>query len=142
MEGESFNNKTLTTENDARLDSKANGLRGGRFSQTRFDVKIFNPHAKSCPKTISGAFKYHESVKTSKYQQRYLDAEHSSFVPLIFASTEGAAPDSTKTVQKLAEKLNEKENESFSDSINYVRTEISFTLLTSAILSLSGCKRL
>ena len=142
MEGESFNNKTTTTENDARLDSKANGFWGGRFSRTLYDVKIFNPHAKSCPKTISGAFKYHESVKTLKYQQRILDVEHSSFVPVIFSSTGGAAPGSTKTVQKLAEKLSEKQNESYSDTINYLRTKISFTLLTSAILCLRGCKKL
>ena len=40
---------------DARLDIKANGLWGGRFSRTFFDVKIFKPQAKSCPKTISDA---------------------------------------------------------------------------------------
>ena len=60
LEGESFHNKTTTTEDDARLDIKANGLWGGRFSRTVFDVKIFNPHAKSCPKTVSDAYKYHE----------------------------------------------------------------------------------
>ena len=96
LEGEIFRNKTTTTEDDARLDSKANGLWGGRFSRTFFDVKIFNAHAKSCPKTISDAYKYHESVKTFKYQQRILDVEHSSFVPPIFACTGGAAPGSTK----------------------------------------------
>ena len=45
---ESFHNKTTTTEDDARLDINANGLWGGRFSRTYFDVKIFNHHAKSC----------------------------------------------------------------------------------------------
>ena len=99
LEGESFHNRTTTTEDDARLDIKANVLWGGRFSRTFFDVKIFNPHAKSCPKTISHAYKYHESVKTLKYQQRILDVEHSSFVPLIFACTEKAAPGSTKSKQ-------------------------------------------
>ena len=48
-----------------------------------------------------------------------LDLEHSSFVPLFFACTGGAAPGSTKTVQKLAEKLSEKRNESYSGTINY-----------------------
>ena len=115
LDDQSFHNKT---EDDARLDIKANGLWGGRFSRTFFDVKIFNPHAKSCPKTISDAYKYHESVRTLKYQQRVLDDEHSSFVPLIFACTERAAPGSTKTVQKLAEKLSEKRNESYSYTIN------------------------
>ena len=82
------------------------------------------------------------SVKTLKYQRRILDVEHSSFVPLIFACTGGAAPGSTKTVQKLAEKLSEKRNESYSDTINFIRTKISFALLRSAILCLRGCKKL
>ena len=43
LEGESFHNKTTTTEDDARLDIKANGLWGGRFSRTFFDVKISTP---------------------------------------------------------------------------------------------------
>ena len=79
LEGESFHNKTTTTEDDARLVIKANGLWGGRFSRTFFDVKFFNPHAKSCPKTISDAYKYLERVKTLKYQQRILDVLYSLF---------------------------------------------------------------
>ena len=55
--------------------------------------------------------------------------DHSSFVSLNFACTGGAAPGSTKTVQKLAEKLSEKRNESYSDTINYKRTKINFALL-------------
>ena len=114
----------------------------GRFSRTFFDVEIFNPHAESCPKTISDSYKYHESVKILKYQQRILDVEHCSFVQLIFACTGGAAPGSTKTVQKLAEKLSEKRNESYSDTINYISTKMSFALLRSAILCFRGCKKL
>ena len=47
------------TFNDANLgvSNKANGLWGSRFRRTFFDVNIFNPHAKSCPKTISDAYK-------------------------------------------------------------------------------------
>ena len=71
LEGETFHNKTTTTENDARLDIKANGLWGGRFSRTFFDVKIFNPQAKSCPKTISDVYKYHESVKKLNTNKKF-----------------------------------------------------------------------
>ena len=59
LEGKSFDNKTTTTENEARLDIKANGLWETRFNRTFFDVKIFNPHAKSCPRTIKEAYKLH-----------------------------------------------------------------------------------
>ena len=48
LEGESFDNRKTTTEDEARLDIKANGLWETRFNRTFFDVKILNPHAKSC----------------------------------------------------------------------------------------------
>ena len=115
---------------------------GKPIQPTFFDVKIFKPHAKTCPKIISDAYKYHESVKTLKYQQRILDVEHISFVPLIFACTGGAALGSTITIQKQAEKLSEKRNESYSNAIHNIRTITSFALLRSAILCLRGCRKL
>ena len=108
LEGESFENKTTTTEDDARLDIKANGLWESRFSRTFFDVKIFNPHAKSCPKTIKEAYKYHDSMKKLKYEQRIIDVENSSFNPLIFACTGGAGPSASKVMARLALKISEK----------------------------------
>ena len=136
LQGESFDNKTTSTEDDARLDIKANGLWGSRFCRTFFDVKIFNPHAKSCPKNTKEAYKYHENVKKLKYEQRILDIEQSSFTPLIFSCTGGAGPGATKTMQKLAERLSEKRNDTYQDTMNYLRTKISFALLRSAILCL------
>ena len=47
LQGEKFVNNSTTTDEDARLDVKTNGLWGSRFSRTFFDVKIFNPHAKT-----------------------------------------------------------------------------------------------
>ena len=70
LDGEIFSSNSTTTDDDARLDIKANGLWGSRFNSTFFDVKIFNPHAKSCPKTIKDAYKYHESIKRNKYEER------------------------------------------------------------------------
>ena len=50
------------------------------FPMYEFSTPMLNPALK-----LSDAYKYHESVKTLKYQRRILDMEHSSFVPLIFA---------------------------------------------------------
>ena len=47
LQGESFVINSTTRDEDARLDVKANGLWGSRFSRTFFDVKVFNPHAKT-----------------------------------------------------------------------------------------------
>ena len=45
LDGENFSINSTTTDDDARLDIKANGLWGSRFNRTFFDLKIFNPHA-------------------------------------------------------------------------------------------------
>ena len=68
LEGESFVNRTTATDDEARLDFKANGLWETRFNPTVFDVKIFNPHAKSCTRTIKEAYKLHEAQKRLKYE--------------------------------------------------------------------------
>ena len=45
--------KSATTDNDARLDVKWNGLWESRFNRTFFDVTIFNPLSKSFPESSS-----------------------------------------------------------------------------------------
>ena len=50
LQGETFDNKTTCSDEEARPDIKANGLWGQRFERTFFDVKIFDPLAKSCPR--------------------------------------------------------------------------------------------
>ena len=52
LQDENFANRTNNAEDDARLDIKANGFFDSRFSRAFFDVKMFNPFAKSCPRGI------------------------------------------------------------------------------------------
>ena len=112
LQGESFVNNSTTIDEDARVDVKVNGLWGSRLSRTFFDVKVFNPHAKTSRRLLKDAYKYHESLKNSKYhQQRVLQVEESSFCPPIFGCTSGAAPAATGTMQRIAEKLSEKRHE-------------------------------
>ena len=75
LDKEIFPSNSTTIDDDARLDIKANGLWGSRFNRTFFDVKIFNPHAKSCPKTIKESYKYYESIKRNKYEKRIRKTE-------------------------------------------------------------------
>ena len=124
LQGESFIHKTTSTDENARQDIKANGLWGSRFSCYFFDVKIFNPIAKSCPKNSVEAYKYHDSLKCLKYEQRILDVEKSDFVPLVF-SCMGAGPSATRAITQLASKIADKE-ESYSEAITYIRTKLCF----------------
>ena len=98
------------------LDIKANGLWGFRFISTFFDVKIFNPHAKSCPKTIKDAYKYHESIKRNKYEERIRETEHSSFNALVFACSGGAGPSAARVMKQIATKISEKRGEPYADT--------------------------
>ena len=38
---------TANTQDRARLDIAANGVWGGTFERTYFDLRVFNPHAPS-----------------------------------------------------------------------------------------------
>jgi len=142
LQGETFDKKTTCTDEEARLDIKANGLWGQKFERTYFDVKIFNPLAKSCPKTVREAYKYHEEIKKAKYEQRIREVENSSFNPIIFACTGGAGPSASKIMKKLAEKIGQKKKESYADTLAYIRTRVSFALLKSAVLCIRGCRSL
>ena len=50
LQGETFAIRTTTIDDDARLDIKANDFFDSCFSRTFFDVKKFDPYAKSCPR--------------------------------------------------------------------------------------------
>ena len=117
LEGEPFDHRITCTEDEARLDIKGSGLWVSRFCRTFFDVKIFNPHAASCPRNIKDACKQQESQKKLKYEQRIVDVEHSTFNPLIFACTGEARPSASEVISRLALKISEKGYDSYSDAI-------------------------
>ena len=52
LQGETLANRGNTTDDNARLDIKAYSLFDLRFSRTFCDVKVFNPYAKGCPRSI------------------------------------------------------------------------------------------
>ena len=137
LQGETFALKSTTTDDDARLDIKANGLWESRFNKTYFDVKIFNPLAKICPESSSEAYKYHESIKKNKWEQRVTEVEKATFCPLVFACTGGAGPSASNALKQLASKLSARKEDSHAD----LRT-ISFALLRISILCICGSRTL
>ena len=56
------------------------GNRGSK--KTYFDLRISNPFSKICPESGSEAYKYHESIKKNKYEQRITELENKHFVRL------------------------------------------------------------
>ena len=84
LQGESLIHKSTSTDENARLDNKSNGLWGLRLDCFSFDVKIVNPLANSCPKDSVEEYKYRESLKCLKCEQRIIDAEKSKFSARVF----------------------------------------------------------
>ena len=75
LEGETFGNKSTSTDDEARLDIEASGLFDSRFCRTFFDVKIFNLFANSCSKQYQEAYKHHKASKKRKDEQRIINIE-------------------------------------------------------------------
>ena len=63
LEDETSPSNATTADDDARLVIKATGLRENSCVPTFFDVKIFNPLTKACPKSLPDAYRYHESIR-------------------------------------------------------------------------------
>ena len=138
---EDFVYSTANRQDGARLDIVANGLWGGRFERTYFDVRVFNPLAPSYYQSdLSSTFRLHERAKKREYGQRVLDVEHSSFTPLVFSATGGLGPEADTCYKRLATLLCAKWNNSYNSTLRWLRCRLSFSLLRSAIQSIRGSR--
>ena len=87
----------------------ANGVCGGRYENTFFDVRVFNPHAPSNKnQTTSACYRKHEREKKRAYEQRIREMEHSSFTPLVLSATGGMGREATCFYKRLASMLAQK----------------------------------
>ena len=102
-----------------------------------FDVRIFHPTATSNA-AVNDPFHKHELEKKRTYNQRIIDVEKATFVPLVF-STNGAMGKEAETFNKrLATLLSQKRNISYSDAMSFVRRKIRFSILRTSLISLRG----
>ena len=63
-----------------------------------------------------------------------------NFTPLIFTTTEGMAPECQMFHSRLAELIATKEAEEYSNTMNWLRVKISFSLIKSALVCLRGSR--
>ena len=126
------------TDHGARLDVSARGIYG-TFERTFIDIRVTHPN---CPsnvfKPIANIYREHEHSKKAEYEERILQSEKASFIPLVFTTLGGMAPACHKMNQKLAEKIADKKNEKYAAVINHVRTRLRFSLLRGILVSLTG----
>jgi len=67
---------------------------------------------------------------SSKYNQRVMDIEKSSFNTLVFTTTGGMTPECNRQNKKTGrKKIAEKRRESYASLMTYVRTKLRFRLV-------------
>ncbi len=74
------------------------------------------------------------------YNDRVLQVEKASFVPLVYTTSGGMSPQCEKVHKRIAELVSHKRNELYSDVINHIRTRLRFALLKSILVSVRGAR--
>ena len=109
---EQFQRRSTITDDNARVDIRANGFWGERFETAFFDVRVFNALAASSRSTsLAACYRNHESMKCNHYEEQIRCMEHSSFTLLVFSIFGGAGPLATVALKNLAACLAEKKGD-------------------------------
>ena len=130
--------QSSNTADKARLDISAVGV-WSQMERTFFDVRVFHPNSASYIQTSpQQLYIRHEREKKRTYNDRVIQVEKGSFSPLIFSTTGGMGPESTRYHKKLAELISVKRGEEYSHVVNHIRTRIRFALLRCTLIAIRG----
>ena len=87
----------MNTAPQARLDISASGI-WGPCERTFFDVRVTHPNAESNRhKSLDAIYRANEMEKKNLYNDRILQVEKASFVPLVFTTTGWMGPECEKS---------------------------------------------
>ena len=87
-------------------------------------------------------YRTHENEKKRMYDNRVTYIEQGTFTPLFFTTTGGRGEECLRYHCRLAELLAEKKGETYSRTMSWLRTKISFSILRSALLYIRGSRML
>ncbi len=111
--------QATNTQDEARLDISARGI-FGTYERSFFDTRVTHPNCLSNVfKPLDTIFKDHEHQKRNEYEQRIMQAEKGSFVPLIFSTLGGMGQACEKLNKRLARMISEKKNEAYAQPHNW-----------------------
>ena len=136
LSGETFSLNSANKSEEARADISARGV-FQPMDKVFFDVRIFHP-ASASNSSVADPFLNHEQQKKREYNQRIIDVEKASFVPLVYSTCGGEGKEAAAFNKRLALLLSAKRNLSYSDAISYVRRRIRFSILQTTLLALRG----
>ena len=141
LTGESFPPST-NKENDARLDIAARGF-WQKCEMAFFDVRVFNPFAKShlsCK--LDAVFRSNEMTKKRSYNERIIQVEHGSFTPIVMSAYGGFGKETSIFISRLIDQLSKKNDMQASIVANYLRTKIAFELVRAQVMCIRGSRSL
>ena len=117
LRDEAMSRLTSNTTDGARLHITEIGCWESRFETTYLDIRVFNPHAPTNRKfSISNCYRKHEEKKRT-YEQRILNVEHSTFIPLVFSVTGEMAKQYSTFYKRLDTCLADKSEHSYSSTL-------------------------
>ena len=98
-----MDHRTANSEDNARLDIKADNFWSRDRQSAFFDIRVFNPLAPSNRNhTLTSCYRRNEQEKRRTYDQRVRVIEHGSFTPLVFSASGGMGPTARVFYKKLA----------------------------------------
>ena len=141
IDGERFLTRSTLTGEQAHPDIRARGFfRAGQHAF--FDVKVINPNSDTYITTqTSKVYERAEKQKTSAYNERIINVEHGSFVPLIFSVTGGMGKRAQNFSKLLCDKISFKTRQRYSDVVNSYRCRLSFLIGKMVLLCIRGSRK-
>ena len=140
LSGKTLSHCTSNAENKARLDISAKGFWNTSHELSFFDVRVFNPLAKShINQSLSTCYRKNENEKC-EYEERACNVKHGTFAPLVFSSASGMGPIPTTFYRRLASFLSDKLHQSYNQTIRWLCCHLSSSLLRSVIICLRGAR--
>ena len=106
-----------------------------------FDVRVFNPCAESYRQvSLASLYRRQEQQKRNAYEERVVQVERASFVPLVFTTSGSASPATNIVLKRLALRLSEARDLDYSTVMGWLRCRLSFCLLQCAVMCLRGSR--
>ena len=113
LTGETFEQQTANTSDDAQLDISARGF-WTKHQMAFFDVRIFDPSTQRySSQSLQRCYISNEKEKKRQYNMRVLQVENGSFTSLVFSINSGMGKDALKCYSRVAEMLSEKRDEPY-----------------------------
>jgi hypothetical protein len=134
--------RSANSDDEGRLDISARGF-WQRGDKAFFDVRIFNPFAKShLPVKLKTLFGAQETAKKRDYNERVIRVEHGSFTPIVMSAYGGFGRETDRFLKTLIAKVAEKQDMHSSIVANYIRTKLSFEIVKSQVLCIRGSRKM